>query len=115
MYIFFEALKILPGDFKCTYTDNPHHALEMLKFLTPDFIISDFNLPQMDGLTVYHEIMKHQRLKTVPFFLYSSKVNNQMKAEAIKLGASGVIEKPESIQKMKTVLEDILLSEYFHH
>lgn len=47
--LFNEALKNVPGSFKCTYASSGLHALEMLNYIQPDFIFINFNMPVMNG------------------------------------------------------------------
>ena len=95
--IFTEALKQFAGSYTCTYASSAKQALEMLRYLTPDFIIGDFNMPVLNGLQLLTEVKKIDHLKNTPFFLYSTMKNDEMADKAKNLGAAGWVRKQDSI------------------
>lgn len=109
--IFSEALNQLPGSYKCTFAKNADQALKMLEFLTPDFIISDYNLPITNGIELIDEIKKKKHLADIPCFLYSTRINPETQALAREHSVAGCIEKPFSIGGLASVLNLILSSE----
>jgi CheY-like chemotaxis protein len=108
LFIFNEALKEVPGSFKCTYASSGAQALEMLNYIQPDFIFIDYNLPVMDGVGILTEIRKNKRISDIPVFLYSSKISKDINSTALLLGATGCIRKPNSIGMMTMVLGSVL-------
>jgi CheY-like chemotaxis protein len=108
LFLFNEALKEVPGSFKCTYASSGEQALEMLNYLQPDYIFIDFNLPVMDGVGILTEIRKDKRISDIPVFLYSSSITKDINSAALFLGATGCIRKPNSIGMMTMVLKSIL-------
>jgi len=110
--IFLDALRQLPGDlFKCTYANNAAHALEMLKYLTPDFIFVDFNIPKINGLEFISEMKKNESLKLSHIFIYSTHISEKLSQEAQAIGASGCIAKTNTIDKLVAELKEILTGE----
>lgn len=107
--IFSEALNKLPGSYKCTFARNADQALKMLEFLTPDFIISDYNLPVTNGIELIDEIKKKRHLADIPCFLYSSRISSETQAIAREHSVAGCIEKPYSIGKLTSILNMILV------
>jgi CheY-like chemotaxis protein len=108
LFLFNEALKEVPGSFKCTYASSGTQALEMLKYFQPDFIFIDYNLPVMDGVSILTEIRKDKKISDIPVFLYSSSISKDINSTALFLGATGCIRKPNSIGMMTMVLKSIL-------
>jgi CheY-like chemotaxis protein len=108
LFLFNEALKEVPGSFKCTYASSGAQALEMLNYIQPDYIFIDYNLPVMDGVSILTEIRKDKKMSDIPVFLYSSSLSKDINSTAIFLGASGCIRKPNSIGMMTMVLKSIL-------
>jgi CheY-like chemotaxis protein len=107
LFLFNEALKEVPGSFKCTYASSGAQALEMLNYIQPDFIFIDYNLPVLDGVAVLDGIKRDKKISDIPVFLYSSSLTKDVNSTAISLGAAGCIRKPNSIGMMTMVLKSI--------
>jgi len=111
LIIFLEALKKMPfhDDFKCTYVADATQALEMLRYLTPDFIFVDLNMPQMNGLQLLANIRSNQVLSKTKAFLYSTTISGDHYKKAMALGADGCIEKPTTMSALSIKLKSILI------
>src|SRR5262245_16732676 len=98
--IFLDALREVPdGDgFKCTFANSSLNAVEMLKFLVPDFIFIDLNIPRMNGLEFINFVRKQPHLAKTHFCLYSIHINEETERIAGSLGAT-------CIQKTGTIDE----------
>ena len=112
--IFSEALNQVPGSFKCTYASSARQALDMLQFLTPDYIVTDFNMPMVNGMQLLREIKKDNRLAGIPFFLYSTTITSDVRRKAEEYGAAGCMEKPTSIDALSKVLKSIFHPAFSH-
>ena len=109
--IFLDALKKVTVDdgFKCTYASNPVQALDMLKYLVPDYIFLDLNMPQMNGLEFLNAINDDQKLTRVKIFLYSTKISGNDAEKAHELGVSGCIEKTQTIDILSDRLGSVFV------
>lgn len=58
-------------------------------------IVSDVEMPMMDGHRLLKLIRSNERLKDVPVVLFSSLINEEMRLKGEELGASAQISKPE--------------------
>ncbi len=58
-------------------------------------IVSDVEMPKMDGHRLLKLVREDERLGTVPLVLFSSLINEEMRRKGKELGASGQIAKPE--------------------
>lgn len=92
LIFFLDALKRVPyhDGFKYTYASNPGQALEMLKFLVPDFIFVDFNFPGMNGLDFTTIITGQPQLKHTKPVLYSAGINERIRTLAENQGVGCV-------------------------
>jgi CheY-like chemotaxis protein len=115
MTFFCEALKSVPGSYKCTYVDSPEQGIKILRYITPDYIIADYNMPTMNGLEFFSEIHNEARLHDVPFFLCSSMVTREIQQKATELGVTGCIHKPDSINSMIQLLYKILSPKMWYY
>src|SRR5688572_19774176 len=84
LIIFMDALRRVPSDdgFKCTYAATVSQAIEMLKYLVPDYIFSDFNIPCMNGLELLQYIRDQHRLSNAQLCLYSGHISEEIKTKA---------------------------------
>lgn len=85
-------------------------ALEILKRVIPDLILSDIMMPIMDGYDLLKEIQKFHDLKNIPFIFISSLDDMQNKVKGLQLGANDYIIKPfEPIEVRARVKNHLLL------
>lgn len=61
-------------------------------------IISDIEMPQMDGHRLLKLVREDQRLSKIPLIFFSSLINDEMRVKGLALGADGQISKPEIAQ-----------------
>jgi len=106
--IFLEAMAPIMQSFKCTYATEGEQAIEMLKYLTPDLIFVDVNLPGINGLRVLEATKRSDRLRDIPFFVYSVHITDEIRKEAMELGAAGCIQKGDTIQELTDTLREAL-------
>lgn len=109
--IFLTALEGISEIIACEYENDGIKALERLNLDTafiPDFIFLDMNMPRMNGKECLVEIRKINRLQHVPTFIYSTSVDPRMIDEVKLLGATDVIIKPTSINKLSAILANII-------
>ena len=84
-------------------------ALEILKSgAAIDVIITDINMPKMDGLTFLKEKMKDPNAKNIPTIVLSQKDEADIKLQALNYGIIEFLPKPFNVTKMKEVLIKIL-------
>lgn len=69
-------------------------ALELAKQITPDLIILDLMMPNMDGYQVCEEIRKDKRLAELPIMILSAKSQLVDKFKSINVGADDYVVKP---------------------
>ena len=69
-------------------------ALRMLKRSPYDFVISDWNMPNMDGLMLLQTIRADQSLKTLPVLMVTAEAKKENIIAAAQSGASGYVVKP---------------------
>lgn len=71
-------------------------ALDQLKAESVDLVISDLNMPVMDGRTLLRFMRSSPRLNAIPVIVVSSLVNEAAEQELRSMGAAAVIRKPLS-------------------
>ncbi|MBQ3854091.1 MAG: chemotaxis protein CheV [Anaerovibrio sp.] len=70
-------------------------------------IISDIEMPQMDGHRLLKLVRGDQRYSETPFILFSSLISEEMRRKGEQLGANGQISKPE-INQLIGLLDELI-------
>lgn len=81
-------------DFKIADFENVQSALAALDAFKPHFIISDVNMPNMDGHEFCSCIRHHPDYKHVPFVLQSSTIDDETRMKALQHGVTEAFPKP---------------------
>lgn len=80
--------------YKTVRAHNGHEALETLRSLQPDLILSNLFMPLMDGMTFLEAVRSSPDTSTIPFLMMTAAPKPEIRREALDRGASGFIEKP---------------------
>jgi two-component system, chemotaxis family, chemotaxis protein CheY len=83
-------------------------ALSLLKAQPIGLVLSDVNMPNMDGLQLLAEIRGTESLKTVPVLMITTEGSQNKVMEALNLGASGYVRKPFTAEQIKEKLVGIV-------
>lgn len=88
--------------------DNGMDGLQQLQVKQVDLIISDLNMPKMNGLQLLKQVKNSTTLKNIPFILVSGDAEQRNVEIAAKLGVAGFLVKPFTadmlMRKIATVL-----------
>ena len=82
-------------------------GLEVLSGLTPDVIITDINMPNMDGFEFMENVRQDVDHRTTPILVLTTESKPEMKARAKSVGASGWIVKPFNEEKLVTAIRRV--------
>lgn len=74
--------------------DDGINAWPMLQTGKYDFIVSDWNMPQMTGIELLQKVRADSALKKIPFLLITAEAKRSQILEATELGVDGYILKP---------------------
>lgn len=76
--------------------------------LPVELLISDIEMPKMDGLTLCKRIKEDPLASSISVVMFSSLISEQMKLHCDRVGANGCISKPE-IAQLVALLDNLLL------
>ncbi|MDH4187301.1 MAG: response regulator [Nitrospira sp.] len=76
----------------------------------PDLVVTDLNMPEMDGITLIKEIRKMAALKFTPILMLTTESADDKKKEGQTAGATGWIVKPFNPEQMLKVIAKVLPS-----
>lgn len=83
----------IEDEFNCQICDNSEEALNIIRDKKFDLIISDMQMPKVDGTRIIEHSLAHQP-KTPVLILTGSLENDPIISRALEKGAKGVITKP---------------------
>jgi chemosensory pili system protein ChpA (sensor histidine kinase/response regulator) len=81
-------------------------ALEKLLETVPDVILSDIEMPRMDGFDLLRNIRADQRTRTVPVIMITSRLADKHRRYAEELGANHYLGKPFQEEELLGLLAD---------
>ena len=87
--------------------DDGSTALPMLQGGGYDFLITDWNMPQMTGLELLKAVRADPKLAPLPVLLVTAEAKKQQIVEAAQAGVNGYIVKPFTAATLKEKIEKI--------
>ncbi len=96
-------------DYKVVTAGDGIEGLQLLKESKVDLIITDLEMPRMDGLTMIENIRKEAAYRTLPIVVVSSSTDEELRKKAIKAGADAYIVKSEFDRNSLVATADELL------
>jgi two-component system chemotaxis response regulator CheY len=85
-----------------------HEALTQLGKEKVDLILSDINMPGMDGLQLLASVKASAQWRHIPVVMVTTEGGAANVGEAVRLGAAGYLRKPFTSDQIKEKLESIL-------
>ncbi len=82
-------------------------ALAKLKTGGFEFVISDWNMPNMMGIDLLREVRADASLKQLPFLMVTAESQKENVVQAVQAGVSNYIVKPFTADTLETKLEMI--------
>jgi two-component system chemotaxis response regulator CheY len=87
--------------------ENGKQALAKLKKEKFDFVVTDWNMPEMDGLSLVKAIRSDEELKHIPVLMVTAEAKKENVMEALKAGVNNYIVKPFTPEVLKEKMEKI--------
>ncbi len=88
---------------------NGNEALEILKKLDPDLIVSDVMMPGMDGRVLCHTLKQKIETCHIPIILLTALSSADHRVEGYNVGADAYIEKPFDMKVLISRIDNLLL------
>ncbi|MCP3874143.1 MAG: response regulator [Desulfobacteraceae bacterium] len=83
-------------------------ALDSLLQHKIDLIISDINMPKVNGVELLKAVLNHSALKKIPFVVLTSETEDETFKKIMQMGATDFIKKPFSKQDLITKIQSII-------
>ena len=85
--------------------NNGFKAIEVCETILPDLILSDLDMPQMDGFELIKRIKDNTATQDIPIIICSGTTDVTSKFLCSTLGAAAYIDKPLSLEPLMNALE----------
>jgi len=83
-------------------------ALKTLSTRHVNLILSDINMPNMDGLQLLAELKQSEKWRSVPIIMVTTEGGQGKVIEAVQLGAAGYVRKPFTAEQIKEKLSGLV-------
>jgi two-component system, chemotaxis family, chemotaxis protein CheY len=87
--------------------EDGQHALSRLKNDKYQFVVSDWNMPNMTGIELLKNVRSDPELKALPFLMVTAEAEKEKVVEAIKAGVNNYIIKPFTAEILKEKMDKI--------
>lgn len=100
-YLEFQGYEVMTAE-------NGREALEILEHQTPDMIICDVMMPEMDGYALIEKVRQDSRTSWIPFMFLSAKGQSQDRVKGLSTGADVYMVKPFEPEELVAQVESSL-------
>jgi two-component system chemotaxis response regulator CheY len=87
--------------------DDGKTALPMLQSGGFDFLVTDWNMPGMNGIDLLKAVRADEKLKSLPILMITAEANRDQIIEAAQSGVNGYVVKPFTAAVLKEKIEKI--------
>ncbi|PKL83892.1 MAG: hypothetical protein CVV24_02785 [Ignavibacteriae bacterium HGW-Ignavibacteriae-3] len=95
-------------NFEVQIAQNGYEAIGMYRDLLPTIIITDHDMPLMNGIQLVEAIQNKESNRTVPIVVLSAKLNDELIKKYSRLGVDKIISKPVEPEILIQQIEDCL-------
>jgi len=88
--------------------ENGNKAMETASLQPLDLIISDFNMPEMDGLGLLRAVRGHPVVRKVPFILLTGRGDKELVVKAAQAGVNNYLVKPFTAAVLREKIEQVV-------
>jgi two-component system chemotaxis response regulator CheY len=96
------------GGFFAVEAGNGFEALKTLPTRRFDLIITDINMPDINGLELIGYVKSNPAYQDIPLIIVSTEKSEEDKKRGISLGASGYVVKPFSKEELMAMVKKVL-------
>lgn len=89
--------------------DDGTTAWEVINREKIDFIVSDWNMPQMSGIDLLRKVRSSEEYAGIPFLMVTAEAQQENIIEAVQAKVSNYIVKPFTAETMKQKIEKIFV------
>jgi len=96
------------SNFEVQAAKNGYEAIKIIREILPTVIITNHDMPLMDGVHFVEAINNRESGKNITIIIISKKINEEIKRSYYKLGVDRIISNPADIEKLIDNLKELL-------
>ncbi len=96
------------GDFIVIEAANGFQALRRLPEVGPDLVITDINMPDINGLEVVRFVKQSEKFKDIPVIIVTTEGRDVDRERALRLGADRYLVKPFEPGELQDFVRELL-------
>ncbi len=102
------SLEELEGVVKITEASSGFEALRELPRATYDLVVTDINMPDINGLELVSFVKNSGPYRSIPLVIISTESSERDRAKGLALGAEAYLVKPFEPEALRQIAEDLL-------
>lgn len=88
--------------------ENGVGAIQTATLQPIDLIISDYNMPEMDGLALLRAVRGHAAIRKLPFILLTGRGDRELVVKAAQAGVNNYLVKPFTRETLRGKIEQVV-------
>jgi two-component system, chemotaxis family, chemotaxis protein CheY len=100
-------LALTNAGFEVVQAGDGVEGLETLETTTPDVIVTDINMPRMDGFGFIEGVRMNEKHRIIPILVLTTESDTEKKERARRAGATGWIVKPFDPAKLVSAIRRV--------
>ena len=96
--------------YEVTEAENGRLGVEAAVSGTPDLILCDLMMPELDGFSVLRELRAHPATREVAFCFLSANAGRDARREGLELGADDYLAKPFALSELRELIDRLFSS-----
>ncbi|MFZ5862607.1 MAG: response regulator [Nitrospirota bacterium] len=101
------AIEEMEG-FETIEAPNGFEALKRIPQQALDLIVTDINMPDINGLEIVHFVKHHPEYKSIPMVIVSTEGSDEDVRRGLNLGASAYVKKPFEPQHLQSTIQRLI-------
>ena len=95
--------------FEVDLAEDGIEGLEQLELSDPDLVITDINMPRLDGFGMIEGVRARESFASLPILVLTTETGDQLKQRARAAGATGWIVKPFDPDKLVSAIRRLVI------
>ncbi len=100
--------------YETVYASNGLEALDALVREEVNLVLTDLNMPYMDGIELVKQMREDERLRGIPVLMVTTESDPKTKELALKSGVNGYLTKPVTSEAVTTEARRLLKEIFIH-
>jgi len=96
------------GGYRVAESEDALQALAVVQEVAPDLVITDVNMPDVDGISMVSQMRTFPAFRSVPILVLTTESSEEAKERGRLAGATGWITKPFDPAQLREVVAEVL-------